>query len=116
MDLFEFLYVGGLPWMITLSLLLVIIIGLSIYVFIGNSERYSRLNEWIKQVGGFALAFGAFSTLVAFFQAFRDLSVMSVPFEHIMGGLQVALITVLYGFGIFLFSQVCLFALKFKYK
>jgi hypothetical protein len=118
MSLFEFHYVGGLSWMSTLSLLLIIIIGLSIYVFAGNQERYAKWNEWIKQVGGFALAFGAFSTLVAFFQAFGDLAAtpVEIPFQVIMGGLKVALITVLYGFGIFLFSQVCSFVLKLKYK
>jgi hypothetical protein len=102
--------VGGLTWMVFLSFTLVINIILLVRVAIFYSQQ-KQINknylDLIRQIGGFALAFGAFSTLVAFFQAFRDLSAMAemIPIQHIFGGLQVALITVLYGFGIFLFTM-----------
>ena len=116
MNIIEFHMVGGLIWMVVLSLLLVIIIGLTVYTFIGNALAYSKWSEVLKQVGGLALAWGAFSTLVAFFQAFGDLerSPEPIPFNVIMGGLKVAIITTLYGFGIFLFSQLTLIVLKLK--
>jgi hypothetical protein len=121
MNIIEFHYVGGLIWMIFLSLTLVVNIILIVRVAIFYSQQ-KQVNknylDLIRQIGGFALAFGAFSTLVAFFQAFRDLSAMAemIPIQHIYGGLQVALITVLYGFGIFLFTLVALMGLNFLKK
>jgi hypothetical protein len=113
MNLIEFHMVGGLPWMLVLSAILVTNLILIIRIGMAELRQKSvsaKLMEVTKQLGGFALAFGAWSTLVAFFQAFRDLSAMAemIPIQHIYGGLQVALITVLYGFGIFLFTMAAL--------
>ena len=115
MSIIDFHLIGGLPWMVLLSLVLLVILALIIYSFIQKENFSPKWFEAIKQLGVFALAFGAFSTLVAFFQAFSDLEQMQeqLPFNVIMGGLKVALITVLYGFGIFLFSQSALIILKF---
>lgn len=109
MNLIEFHFIGGLPWMLLLSLVLIINIILIVRFALQKSAN-PKLQDLIKQLGGFALAFGAFSTLVALFQAFRDISKSAelIPGQVIFGGLQVALITVLYGFGIFVFTQAAL--------
>jgi hypothetical protein len=116
MSIYEFHYIGGLPWMITLSVILIVIVSLIVMTLVRGAGQDGKLITVIKQVAGFALAFGAFSTLVAFYQAFSDLEKIDVPFNHIMGGLKVALITTLYGFGIFLFAQVALITLKLKHS
>lgn len=118
MNIIELHYTGGLIWMIFLSFTFIVNLILIVRAVIYYAQQ-KQVNQKqlaiIKQIGGFALAFGAFSTLVAFFQAFRDLSTMQemIPIQHIYGGLQVALITVLYGFGIFLFSLAALVGLNF---
>lgn len=116
MSIYEFHYIGGMPFMTPMSIVLIIIIGLIILTVVRGQGASSKWVEAIKQLGGFALAWGAFSTLVGLYQAFSDLSQMKemLPLNYIMGGLKVALITTLYGFGIFLFSQVALIVLKLK--
>jgi len=116
MSIFEFHYIGGMSFMIPLSIVLIAIIGLIILTVVRGETVNSKWVEAIKQLGGFALAWGAFSTLVGFYQAFSDLAQMKemLPLNVIMGGLKVALITTLYGFGIFLFSQLALIVLKLK--
>ena len=117
MNLIEFHMVGGLSWM--LVLLIILVTNLILLVRIGMAVLQQKpvsvkLIEVTKQLGGFALAFGAFSTLVALFQAFRDISKSAemLSGQVIFGGLQVALITVLYGFGIFLVTQAALMILQ----
>lgn len=118
MSIFEFHAIGGMPWMVFLTLLLLAILGLTGFAYLKKETIHPKWIEAIKQLGGFALAFGSFSTLVAFYQAFSDLASMTetLPFNVIMGGLKVALITSLYGFGIFLISQVGLFVIKLTRK
>lgn len=118
MNIIDFHVIGGLPYMALLTLILLAILGLLIYSLMHKGNANERWLDMIRHLGGFALAWGAFSTLVGFYQAFSDLSTMEemLPFNVIMGGLKVALITTLYGFGIFMFSQVVLLALKFSKK
>lgn len=118
MNIIDFHLIGGLPYMALLTLVLIINIGLIIYTFTRKESLDSKWIATIKQLAGFALAWGAFSTLVGLFQAFGDLERTQdiIPFNNIMGGLKVALITVLYGLGIFLFSHLCLIGLKLTKK
>jgi hypothetical protein len=116
MNIYEFHYIGGMPFMVPLSIVLIAIIGLIILAAIRGASISSKWIEAIRQLGGFALAWGAFSTLVGLYQAFSDLERMQemLPLNIIMGGLKVALTTTLYGFGIFLFSQLALIVLKLR--
>ena len=107
--MFEFHIVGGPEYMIPLTIILLLNIALILYVAYFNLNKkviHSKWLETIKQLAGFALAWGAFSTLIGLFQAFGALEASKdvLPFQVIMGGLKVALITSLYGFGIFHFS------------
>lgn len=114
MNIIDFHLIGGLPFMVILTFTLLAIFGCIVLSFIRPEDQQKKWSEAIKQLGGFALAWGAFSTLVGLYQAFEDLSTMEVmlPLNVIMGGLKVALITTLYGFGIFLFSQAFLMVRK----
>jgi flagellar motor component MotA len=104
-----------------MTLILLLNIALIIYVAFFNAQKKVIHDKWIeiiKQLGGFALAWGAFSTLVGLFQAFDSLANMKevVPFQVIMGGLKVALITVLYGFCVFHFSIFAVIILRLTRK
>lgn len=118
MSIIDFHLIGGLPYMALLTIVLITIIGLMIYSIVRKETLNPKWIEAIKQLAGFALAWGTFSTLVGLFQAFGDLEQTQdiIPFNVIMGGLKVALITALYGFGIFLFTHVCLIVLKLTKK
>lgn len=100
---------GGPLYMIPLSIMLLINIFLMVRVVLKKGKDGTVQTdsiELIRQIGLLALAWGVFATVIAFFAAFSDLSKSgdSIPFEVIMGGLSVALITALYGLAIFLFS------------
>jgi flagellar motor component MotA len=114
MGIIDFHLTGGLPFMALLTLTLFAIVGVISLSFVRKENREPKWLEAIKQLGGFSLAWGAFGTLVGLYEAFSDLSTMDqmLPLNVIMGGLRVALITTLYGFGIFLFSQVYLIVIK----
>lgn len=108
---------GGPPWMHPLTLCLIANFCLVIYVsFLLVQKKTIRptLLEAIKQVGVLALAWGTFSTIAGLFQAFDALEGIKemLPFQVIMGGMKVALITVLYGLIVFCLSVVAYIVLK----
>ena len=109
--------VGGMPFMIILSFLLVSIVGVIGYVVIAAVSRKAIHPNWIesiKQLGGLAAAWGAFSTLIGLYYAFGAIEEATdiIPFLVICGGLKVGLITVLYGLEIFCFSLLAYILLK----
>jgi flagellar motor component MotA len=121
MSLIDFYISGGVEYMHVMTIILLLNIALIIYVSVFNAQKKVIHDKWIetiKQLGGFALAWGAFSTLVGLFEAFGDLSTSQevLPFQVIMGGLQVALITVLYGFCVFHFSIFAVIILRLTKK
>ena len=92
--------------MVPLTLMLIFNVVMIVIEFLRKPGSGRDRSELIRQVGIFALAWGVFSTVIGFFYAFGDLSRSgdSIPFEHIMGGLRVALITAWYGLIVFLVS------------
>lgn len=121
MSLSDFYVSGGVEYMHVMTFILLLNMALIIYVAFFNAQKKVIHDKWIetiKQLGGFALAWGAFSTLVGLFEAFGDLSTSQeiLPFQVIMGGLQVALITVLYGFCVFHFSIFAVIILRLTRK
>ncbi len=108
---------GGTIWMTPLSLFLAINVSLLIYVIIARVQNKTLSTRWveaIKQVGLLAAVWGAFSTIIGFFQAFGALEEIKemLPFQVIMGGMKVALITVLYGLLIYCLSLVAFIILQ----
>lgn len=117
MSIYEFHSVGGMPYMLPLSICLIInlvLMVLTIAATVRGQPQSVKKIELIRQVGIFALAWGAFGTLVGLFRAFGDISrsTETIPWQVISGGLKVGLITVLYGFGIFLFTMAALIAIS----
>lgn len=109
---------GGALWMHPITLLFLINIGIIIYAIISKFVSKQLDSKWIeamKQLSGLALAWGTFASLAGLFQAFEALeeSKEVIPFQVIMGGLKVGLITVLYGLIVFCISQVAYIVFKF---
>jgi biopolymer transport protein ExbB/TolQ len=115
--MYDIYLAGGPVFMHPLSLILFINLGLIIFVVITTLQK-KKLNknflEAIRQLGGLALAWGALSTLVGLFFAFDSLEGMkeTLPLNVIMGGLKVALITILYGLIIFIISLITFIGLR----
>lgn len=121
MSIYQLHSEGGMNYMAPLSIILVGIVGVTGYVIYGiirNTPIHPNWLEAIKQLGMLGLALGTLGTLIAFFQAFGDLSRAgdTIPFDVIMGGLTVALYTVIYGFVIFSFSLATYLILRFVKK
>jgi hypothetical protein len=112
---------GGPIWMHPITLCLIVIVCLVVYVFVllAQKKRISlTLIEAIKQIGVLALAWGIFSTIAGLFQAFDALEAIKemLPFQVIMGGMKVALITALYGLIVFILSMLAYVILKLSVK
>jgi len=100
---------GGIVYMIPLTVLLLINLGVIVFVFLSAFQKKAVQHFWletIRQVGALALVWGVFSTIVGLYQAFGSLASMqeTIPFQVIMGGLKVALITAEYGLIVFVIS------------
>jgi hypothetical protein len=112
---------GGAPFMHPLTLFLIVNSCIVIYVVVLQVQKKQirlTLIEAIKQIGVLALAWGTFSTIAGLFQAFDALEAIKemLPFQVIMGGMKVALITVLYGLIIFCLSMIAYIILKLTSK
>jgi biopolymer transport protein ExbB/TolQ len=107
--------------MAPITLLLLVDIGIVLYIIfsrIRKKEVSQRLMESVKHVGGLAAAFGTLGTLASFFMAFNALETSKeiIGFQMIMGGLKVALITVIYGLLVFCLSLGAYILLKVTTK
>jgi hypothetical protein len=112
---------GGVEFMHPITLLLILNMAIAGYVIYSRTSGKTINPNWIeviKQVGGFALAVGTFGTLAGLFLAFNALeqSEQLIPFQVIMGGLKVSLITVLYGLIVFFISMIAYIILKLKQR
>ncbi len=108
---------GGPPYMFPLSFLLIVNICIFIYVVVAVIQKKELNSKWleaIKQIGGLAAAWGTFSTIIGLFYAFDALEASQeiIPFQVIMGGLKVAVITVLWGLIIYCLSLLAYIILK----
>jgi hypothetical protein len=106
-----------MPFMLPLTLLFTINIFIFFHVLstlIRKKPLHTRWLEAIKQLGGLAAAWGAWSTIFGLFQAFDAIegSPDVIPFPVICGGLKVASLTVLYGLAIYCVSLLSYIAVK----
>lgn len=100
---------GGTVFMYPLSTLLLLNFGIIIYQvtrIVQKKSLVAQQIEIVKQVGLLAAAFGTLCTILGLFEAFGALSRGNQvwPFQVIMGGMKVALITALYGLLIYCIS------------
>jgi hypothetical protein len=115
--LFELHNWGGIPFMIPIDLIAIfnlVIIGYVLFRLISTQSLLSKPLELLKHLGGFAMAWGAFGTLVGLFAAFNSLEALAepLPVNVIYGGLKVSLITFLYGTLVYLISLLAYIIFK----
>lgn len=119
---FSELYIsGGTVWMHPITLLFIANVGAVGYVLLTLLKKKEVNTKWlgaIKQIAGLALAWGTFSTIAGLFQVFDALESSKdvIPFQVIMGGLKVALITVLYGLIVYCLSMLAYISIKLADK
>jgi MotA/TolQ/ExbB proton channel family len=111
---------GGVIFMIPLSILLTINIGLIVYSIFMLTQKSTVIKyiEVVRQIGVLAAVFGAACTILGLFQAFNWLEnhKEGASFQVIMGGMRVAVITAMYGLFIFCFSLLSYIILKLSSK
>jgi hypothetical protein len=119
--LYDFHMTGGPPFMFPLALLFLTNIGLilfSTFTLIQKKVLPTKYLEAIKLIGILAAVFGSLGTMVGLMEAFDALEGMKemLPFQVIMGGMKVAIITVIYGLFIFCVSMLAYIVLKLSAK
>jgi hypothetical protein len=119
--LYDFHMTGGPPFMFPLALLFLTNIGLilfSTFTLIQKKVLPTKYLEAIKLIGILAAVFGSLGTMVGLMEAFDALEGMKemLPFQVIMGGMKVAIITVIYGLFIFCVSMLAYIILKLTAK
>jgi biopolymer transport protein ExbB/TolQ len=109
MNLSEIHAAGG--WfMIPIDFIAIINVGLIAYIlyaFISKKNGLDSSLQFLKQLGLLSLGWGVFGTILGLFAAFNALEQLKdpLPFNIISGGLKVSLLTVLYGFIVYLISM-----------
>lgn len=108
---------GGVMFMVPLSIMFALNIGLILYgsyLIIQKKTFHQRWLDTIKQIGGLAAAWGAWSTIIGFFFMFDAIegSKETIPIQVISGGVKVGLITVLYGLLILCLSMLASIILR----
>lgn len=121
MKIIEWHIEGNILFMGPLTILLLInlmLIGKAFYAFYvkgtigGKSEKILLA---IKFIGGFAISFGIFSQTLSLISGFGAIASMGEVSQALLaGGLKVSMYTTVYGFIIFLFSQLSWFLLQKK--
>jgi hypothetical protein len=115
------IHAAGGWFMIPIDFIAIINAGLFayiLYVFISKKNVPNSSLEFFKQLGLLALAWGVFGTILGLFAAFNALEQLKdpLPFNIISGGLKVSLLTVLYGFIIYLISMAVYLIFKLAGK
>lgn len=118
MSLSELHHYGGPPFMLPLDVIVLINTGLLIYSLyrLAQHEKLASPVELMRHLGGLALAYGTFGTLVGFFMALKALEEIKevLPLHIISGGLKVGLIGVLYGLIIYMITMASYIILKWR--
>lgn len=119
--LHDFHMTGGPLFMFPLAILLLTNIGLilySIFNLIQKKVLPAKHLEAIKLIGILAAVFGSLGTMVGLMEAFDALESMKemIPFQVIMGGMKVAVLSAIYGLFIFCLSMFAYIILKLSVK
>jgi len=107
--------------MFPLFLMLMVNLCIIVYLLISRIQKKQFNTKWleaIKQIGGLAAVWGVFGTIVGLFNAFDALEAIKemLPFQVIMGGLKVAVITAIYGLSIYCISMLTYIIFKLTNK
>ena len=117
LTVFDWHVEGGLPFMAPLSVLLAVNVCIVLFIVASLILKKEVGERWfgvIKQIGGLAAAWGTFGTIAGLYGAFKALEATPevLPFQVIMGGLKVGMITVIYGLAIYCISLLAYIILK----
>ena len=116
------LYVsGGVMYMHPITLVFIINLIVIGYVAFSRSQSKTINLKWvegIKQLGMLGLVLGALGTMIGFFQMFGALEEMkeTLPLNVISGGVNAAIINLLYGLIVFCSSLFAYIILKLTDK
>lgn len=94
---------GGTVWMIPIDVGFIAVLAVLVFLISRRMKGEPLPKKWLdalRHLGGLSLLLGVFGTIAGLYQAFGALSVFKPdgwPFHIIAGGMEVALITVLYG-------------------
>lgn len=121
MKIIEWHIEGNVFFMGPLAILLLInltLIGRTFYRFYVHGtigKKSEKVLLAIKFIGGFAISFGIFSQTLGLVGAFGAIASMGEVSQAVLAaGLKVSMYTTIYGFIIFLFSQLSWFLLQRK--
>ena len=91
-----------------------VLIGYLVFTHSTQKTMSEKALQALKHISGFAVAWGAFSTLTGLFEAFRWLENAKemVSYNIFFGGMRVAVISTLYGLIVYLISLVSYIALS----
>jgi len=94
--MFELFYMGGIPWMTFLTMILLALL-LAAW----------KAPAWVEEFGIIALVVGALGFFVGFYQMALDISKAgNIPSAIVWSGIRVAVITPIYGLLIYLASLI----------
>jgi hypothetical protein len=116
------LYVsGGILYMTPITIVFIInlvVIGFVAYHQLQKKPISLKWAEGIKQLGALALALGALGTMIGFFQMFGALEQIkeTLPLNVISGGVNAAIINLLYGLIVFCLSLLAYIILTLTEK
>lgn len=108
---------GGSIFMYPLSIMAFVNIIIILFIIFSLVKKKDINPNWlkaIKNIGGLAAAWGTWSTIYGLFNIFKaiEASEENIPIQMIAGGLQTALITIIYGVLIFCISLLACISLK----
>lgn len=110
-----FIKEGGPLFMVPLLIVLIVILALIIKGLI--KENTDKNRELIASLSLFALVLGIFATCVGLMGAFKAIQMAnSISGGVLAGGFRVALITIVFGIGIFLVGRLGIIALLLQKK
>ncbi len=110
---------GGIYFMLPIYILWIAVFVLTVKLGLnynsGNSDlqMMKRTNSFILFFGSFAFLLGVFGQIIGFFQILNVIEAQGevAPFL-IAGGLKITLLSVMYGFGLLLFSVIAWFVFR----
>ncbi|MGD1889426.1 MAG: MotA/TolQ/ExbB proton channel family protein [Cyclobacteriaceae bacterium] len=112
MKIIEWHFEGGLGYMLTLSLLGLVMIGLFVRHLITRSTPTSWSASATKQIGLFCFFLGLFAQVIGLIQAFDYVEAAGdISTAMLAGGLKVSFITTAYGLFILILSRILYFYL-----
>jgi hypothetical protein len=116
----ELFFRGGWVFMSLLSIILVLVLGMSILSGLSimrskvrNPKQITRRITYIKEIGLFACITGILAQLISLFSAFKaiEFGTIEITTSQIWSGFKVSIITSIYGLLIYVLTVVIWFVL-----